>query len=154
MPNIVTSYYNGSRTKRNLTLVLLIHFLSVPSLASLACQTMADTASWDAHKRYKEYDGKCYLFFQNKTLYWDQRGESAQTYCQVMKRLWFSPPIFSQVHASLYPALSIGWLVGWLVGRSVTLYFFLWFYFFDLTAPAKMVWWPQIWPLPTRTRLR
>ena len=61
---------------------------------------------------------------------------------------------FSRVHATLQPALSVGRSVGWLVGRSVTLYFFLWFYFFDLTAPAQMVWWPQIWPLPTRTRLR
>ena len=26
------------------------------------------------------------------------------------------------------------------------------FLFFDLTAPAQMVKWPQIWPLPTRTR--
>ena len=44
--------------------------------------------------------------------------------------------------------------VSRLVGRSVTLHFFLWFYFFDLTAPAQMVWWPQIWPLPTRKWLR
>ena len=66
--------------------------------------------------------------------------------------------LFSRVHATLQPALSVGRsvgrLVGWSVGRSVTLYFFLWFYFFDITAPAQMVWWPQIWPLPTRTRLR
>ena len=38
-------------------------------------------------------------------------------------------------------------LVGWLVGLFFS-------YFFDLTAPAQMVGWPQIWPLPTRTRLR
>ena len=33
--------------------------------------------------------------------------------------------IFSRVHATLHPALSVGWLVGW----SVTLYFFYDFYF-------------------------
>ena len=49
---------------------------------------------------------------------------------------------------------SVGQSVGRLVGWSVTLYFSLWFYFFDLTIPAQMVWWPQIWPLPTLTRLR
>ena len=52
--------------------------------------------------------------------------------------------LFSHVHATLQL----------FVLPLVTLYFFLWFYFFDLTAPANMVWWPQIWPLPTRTRLR
>ena len=61
--------------------------------------------------------------------------------------------IFSRVHATLQPALSVGRSVGWSVGPS-HFTFFLWFYFFDLTAPAQMVWWPQIWPLPTRTRLR
>ena len=70
-----------------------------------------------------------------------------------MKRIFFS-----RVHATLQPALSVGRLVGWsvgrLVGRSVTLYFFLWFYFFDLTALSQMFWWPQKWPPPTRTRLR
>ena len=47
--------------------------------------------------------------------------------------------------ATLHPALS--------VGRSVTLYFFYVFVFFDHTAPFQILWWPQIWPLPTRTRL-
>ena len=42
---------------------------------------------------------------------------------------------FSRVQATLQPALSVGWSVGW----SVTFYFFLWFYIFDLTAPAQMV---------------
>ena len=46
--------------------------------------------------------------------------------------------IFSRVHATLYPALSVRWSVGWLVGRS-PFYFFYSFYFFDLTAPAQMV---------------
>ena len=50
--------------------------------------------------------------------------------------------------------LSVGRSVGRSVGQLVTFYFSLWFYFFDLTAPAQMVCWPQIWPLPTRTRLR
>ena len=40
------------------------------------------------------------------------------------------------------------------VGWSVTLYFFYVFLFFDHTAPAQILWWPQIWPLPTNTRLR
>ena len=37
--------------------------------------------------------------------------------------------IFSRVHATLQPALSVSRLVGWLVGRSVTLYFFYDFIF-------------------------
>ena len=41
--------------------------------------------------------------------------------------------------------------VGRLIGHTLL---FLWFLFFDLTAPTQKVWWPQIWPLPTRTRLR
>ena len=70
------------------------------------------------------------------------RGTDSKNY------LSFAFCLFSRVHATLQPALSVGRLVG----RSH--YFFLWFYFFDLTAPAQMTWWPQIWPLPTRTRLR
>ena len=66
---------------------------------------------------------------------------------QLCIRPWL---FFSRVHATLQPALSVGRLVG----PSVTLDFYLWFYYFDLPAPAQMVWWPQIWPLPTRTRLR
>ena len=43
-----------------------------------------------------------------------------------------------------------------LVGRSVgpSHFAFLCSLFFDLTASAQMIWWPQIWPLPTRTQLR
>ena len=44
--------------------------------------------------------------------------------------------------------------VGPSVGPSVTLYFFGVFAVFDLTAPAQMMERPQIWPLPTHTRLR
>ena len=40
---------------------------------------------------------------------------------------------FSRVHATLQPALSVGWSVGRLVGHTLL---FLWFYFFDLAAPA------------------
>ena len=39
------------------------------------------------------------------------------------------------------------------VRRSVTLYFFDVNGVFGLTAPAQMLHWPQLWPLPTRTRL-
>ena len=39
------------------------------------------------------------------------------------------------------------------VGPSVTLYFFWVFAVFGLTAPAQMIEWPHIQPLPTRTRL-
>ena len=41
------------------------------------------------------------------------------------------------------------------VGRSVcwSHFSFSRFLFFDPTAPAQMVLWPQIWPLPTRTRV-
>ena len=48
---------------------------------------------------------------------------------------WF----FSRVHATLQPALSVSRSVGQSGGWSVTFYFFLWFYFFYLTAPAQMV---------------
>ena len=41
--------------------------------------------------------------------------------------------------------------VGRLVRRSHSISFYD--FFFNLTAPAQMVWWPRIWPLPTRTRL-
>ena len=34
-----------------------------------------------------------------------------------------------------------------------TLLFFMRFLFFDQTAPAPMLWWAQIWPLPTRARM-
>ena len=60
--------------------------------------------------------------------------------------------IFSRVHVTLHTALSVGRLVGRSVGLSH--FTFLWFSILDLTAPAQMVQWPQIWPLPTRTRLR
>ena len=55
-------------------------------------------------------------------------------------------------YATLHPALSVRWSIG----SSVTLYFFCFFVFFavfDLTAPAQVIKWPQIWPPPTRTRL-
>ena len=63
-----------------------------------------------------------------------------------MKQRWIPllRETFSRVHAILQPALSVDWSVGRSVGRSVvwlvTLHFFLGFYFFDLTAPAQMVW--------------
>ena len=41
--------------------------------------------------------------------------------------------IFSRVHATLQPALSVRPSVGWSVGHVLL---FLWFYFFDLTATA------------------
>ena len=46
--------------------------------------------------------------------------------------------IFSRVHATLQPTLSVGRLVSWSVGRSVghILLFFIIIFF----APAKMVW--------------
>ena len=43
--------------------------------------------------------------------------------------------------------------VGPSVRWSVTLYFFLVFAVFCLTAPAQMIMWPQIQPLPTCTQL-
>ena len=49
-----------------------------------------------------------------------------------------SKVFFSRVHATLKSALSVVWSVG----RSH--YVFWWFCFFDLAAPAQMVWWPQI----------
>ena len=42
-------------------------------------------------------------------------------------------------YTTLHPALSIRPSVGLSVSRSVTFYFFLWFYIFDLSAPAQMV---------------
>ena len=49
---------------------------------------------------------------------------------------------------------SVRWSIRRSVRPSVTLYFFWVFGVFGLTAPAQMMEWPQIWPLPTRTRLR
>ena len=57
--------------------------------------------------------------------------------------------LFSRVHATLQPALSVGWLVsrsvGQSVGRSVSrlvghTLLFLGLHFFDRTATAQMVW--------------
>ena len=45
--------------------------------------------------------------------------------------------LFSRVHATLQPALSVGRSVGRLVSHTLLL---LGFYFFDLTALAQMVW--------------
>ena len=49
--------------------------------------------------------------------------------------IWLSEPPFLVGCTRLYNPLcpSVGWSVGW----SVTLYFFLWFYFFDLTDLPK-----------------
>ena len=56
--------------------------------------------------------------------------------------------IFSRVHATLHPALSVRPSVRWSVRPSVgpsvrpsvTLYFFLVFAVYGLTAPAQMIW--------------
>ena len=58
--------------------------------------------------------------------------------------------LFSRVHATLYPALSVGLSVCLSVVHTLLI---LWL-ILDLTAPGQMVKWPQIWPLPTRTQLR
>ena len=52
-------------------------------------------------------------------------------------------------YATLHPAFSVRSSVR----RYVTLYFFGIYGVFGSTAPAQMLHWPQIWPLPTRTRL-
>ena len=52
-------------------------------------------------------------------------------------------------YATLHPALSVGPSIG----PSVTLYFLGVNGGFGLIAPAQMFHWPQLWPLPTRTRL-
>ena len=78
------------------------------------------------------------------------RAQFTLPYCQFRPShtpniIWGCPPLagpahmiwnsfLSHVHATLQPALSVGRLV-----RHILL--FLWFYFFDLTAPAQMVWW-------------
>ena len=41
------------------------------------------------------------------------------------------------MHATLQPALSVGWLVSRLVGRSVTFYFFYVFFSLDLIADCS-----------------
>ena len=66
--------------------------------------------------------------------------------------------LFLVVCTRLYTQLcpSVGQLVSWSVGRLVgrsPFYFFWVFAVFGLTAPAQMMEWPQIWPLPTHTRL-
>ena len=60
--------------------------------------------------------------------------------------------IFSHVLRDSTPRF-VGPSVRRSVRPSVTLYFFCVFTVFGLTAPAQMIWWPQLWPLPTRTRL-
>ena len=52
-------------------------------------------------------------------------------------------------YATLQP---LCWSVGPSVGQS-HFTFFCGFAVFGLTAPAQMIWWPQLQPLPTRTRL-
>ena len=47
--------------------------------------------------------------------------------------------IFSRMHATLQPALSVGRFVGWLVGRSVTLYFFYDFFLPHCSCPNGLV---------------
>ena len=60
-------------------------------------------------------------------------------------------------YATLQPALSVRPSVRRSVGpsirRSVTLYLFGVNGGFGLIAPAQKFHWPQLWPLPTRTRL-
>ena len=60
-------------------------------------------------------------------------------------------------YATLHPALSVRPSVrpsvDLSVRRSVTLYFFGDYGVFGYTTPAQILHWPQIWPLPTRTRL-
>ena len=59
---------------------------------------------------------------------------------------WFDLREFLVACMRLYTPL------GRSVGRSVGLSHFT--FFLDLTAPAQMMKWPQLQPLPTRTRLR
>lgn len=54
----------------------------VMSTASGTCAKMRAEASLDSNKRYKEFNGKCYLFYPNSGLYWSLEGENARTYCQ------------------------------------------------------------------------
>ena len=60
------------------------------------------------------------------------------------------------VRPSIGPSVGpfVGPSIGLSVGPSVTLYFFGVFVVFGLTAPTQMMKRPQIWPLPTRMRLR
>ena len=68
-------------------------------------------------------------------------------------------PFFQSCATRLYTPLcrsvrqSVGPSVRLSVRPSVTLYFFGVYGVFGYTAPAQMLHWPQIWPLPTRTRL-
>ena len=87
------------------------------------------------------YSNKDYLNQQTRKLLCQALIFSSLEYCSsswyngLSVSLSESLNVFSRVHATLQPALSVGQSVGW----SVTFYFFLWFYFFDLTAPAQMV---------------
>ena len=64
--------------------------------------------------------------------------------------------IFSRVHATLQPALSVRPSVGPSIGPPIlhALLFGFFFAVFNLTAAAQMMMQPQIWTLPTCTRLR
>jgi len=54
----------------------------VTSTPSGTCAQMRIEASLDSNKRYKEFNGKCYLFYPNSGLHWSIDGETARTYCQ------------------------------------------------------------------------
>jgi len=54
----------------------------VTSTPSGTCVKIRVEASLDSNKRYKEFNGKCYLFYPNSGLPWGVDGENARTYCQ------------------------------------------------------------------------
>ena len=72
----------------------------------------------------------------------------------------FSAWFLVACYVTLHPALSVRWSIGplvrWSVGPSVrrsVRHTLLFFAVFGLTAPAQIMKWPQLWPLPTRTWL-
>ena len=96
-------------------------------------------------------DDKClhagFLFIKDQvsSLFWRRKNESSDSgefiFSRVHRTLQPALSIrlsvglsiklyfFSRVHATLQPALSVGRSVDWSVGRSVTLYFFYHIYF-------------------------
>ena len=64
-------------------------------------------------------------------------------------KVWTLILFYVAFYATLHRALSIRPLIG----RYVTLYFCYVYAVLGLSAPAQMLYWPQILPLPTRSRL-
>jgi len=57
-------------------------FCSTATGDRAACMKLKAEAARNSNKRYKEFNGKCYLFYPNSGLHWSVNGETARPYCQ------------------------------------------------------------------------